>query len=161
MSMLLCGCRPWGRRYCCASLGRCAGRLSGRPDCHRRGLYVDHSRCRGAVGYAIYYIFRGSLTEKLLEHLVLVAVESGLHEEDVSKVIGFMVGSLLAPMRGIQGVTPEIFNKLVLAGQVAYAEAYPYVYSCSIGYAVISIVASLFVDDVSQYMDDRVAVVFR
>lgn len=116
----------------------------------------------GAVGYAIYYnVFKAKLTEKLAERLVPVAVVSGLREEDVAKVVNATVASLLPQMRGIQGVTPEIYDWLVRAGQLAYAEAYPYVYYCSIGFGVVSAIASLFVDDVSQYMDNRVAVVIR
>ena len=48
---------------------------------------------------------------------------------------------------------------VVAAGQIAYAEAYKYVYYVSIAFGTISIIAACFLGDISKYMDDHVAVV--
>lgn len=47
----------------------------------------------------------------------------------------------------------------VYAGQVAYSDAYKYVYLVSIAFGGVSIIAALFLGDISKYMDDHIAVV--
>lgn len=59
---------------------------------------------------------------------------------------------------GIQGV-PGAYELVVAAGQMAYAEAYKYVYYVSIAFGAVSIVAACFLGDISKYMDDHIAVV--
>lgn len=54
-----------------------------------------------------------------------------------------------------------IWNEMVLAGQEAYATAYPWVYYVSIAFGVVSIAASVGLGDISKYMDDHVAVVMH
>lgn len=54
-----------------------------------------------------------------------------------------------------------IWNDIVLAGRVAYAHAYPYVYYTSIAFGAVSVIAAVFLGDISQYMDDHVAVVMH
>ena len=50
---------------------------------------------------------------------------------------------------------------VVYAGQLAYAEAYKYVYYVSIAFGGVSIIAACFLGDISKYMDDHVAVVMH
>ena len=50
-------------------------------------------------------------------------------------------------------------SSVVRAGQVAYAEAYVYVYYVSIAFGAISIVAACFLGDIGKYMDEHIAVV--
>ena len=70
--------------------------------------------------------------------------------------------------------------QIVIAGQIAFASAYRYVYLVSIGkcstnhglnkldangpqlaFGVVSIIAAAFLGDISKYMDDHVAVVIE
>ena len=49
----------------------------------------------------------------------------------------------------------------MLAGQVAFADSYKYVYYTSIAFGAVSIIAACFLGDISAYMDDHVAVVMH
>ena len=50
---------------------------------------------------------------------------------------------------------------MVKAGQIAYAESYRWVYLTSIAFEAVSIIASCFLGQIDQYMDDHVAVVMH
>lgn len=54
---------------------------------------------------------------------------------------------------------PEAIDAIILAGQMAYAASYRYVYYTSIAFGSISIVAACFLGDINKYMDDHVAIV--
>ena len=66
----------------------------------------------------------------------------------------------LLELPGIKGV-PGAYEMVVYAGQLAYAEAYKYVYYVSIAFGGVSIIAACFLGDISKYMDDHVAVVMH
>ncbi|KAK3997004.1 major facilitator superfamily domain-containing protein [Cladorrhinum sp. PSN332] len=115
----------------------------------------------GAIGYAIYCnVFVAKLVPELKRLVGGACVEAGIHDE---KVIGTVIGltgqSLVGQIRHLPGVTEEAWEHMVAAGQVAYANAYPWVYYCSIAFGGVSILASLFLGDLSDIMDDTVAVV--
>ena len=76
------------------------------------------------------------------------------------QITGTSLLPLLNELPGIKGV-PGAYDAVVLAGQLAYAEAYKYVYYVSIAFGVISIVASCFLGDIQKYMDDHVAVIMH
>lgn len=84
----------------------------------------------------------------------------------------------VAAIPQIAKLGPAVYNEFVIAGQVAYADAYRYVYFVSIGtffclmddslltcsalaFGAVSIIAAVFLGDISQYMDDHVAVVIH
>lgn len=79
----------------------------------------------------------------------------------ITEAIEYTGASLLAPIAELPGVAgvPGAYEGIVLAGQLAYAEAYKYVYYTSIAFGGISIVAACFLGDIGKYMDDHVAVV--
>lgn len=54
---------------------------------------------------------------------------------------------------------PGAYEGIVLAGQLAYAESYKYVYYTSVAFGGVSILAACFMGDISKYMDDHIAVV--
>lgn len=64
----------------------------------------------------------------------------------------------IADLPGIAG-NQALYEAVVKAGQIAYAESYKYVYYSSIAFGAVSIVAALFLGDISKFMDDHVAVV--
>jgi len=76
------------------------------------------------------------------------------------EITGTSLLSNLQELPGIKGV-PGAYELVVFAGQLAYAEAYKYVYYVSIAFGGISIVAACFLGDISKYMDDHVAVVMH
>lgn len=58
----------------------------------------------------------------------------------------------------IQSRLTEAYQTLVLAGQVAYAESYPWVYYVSLAFGCLSIICSVFLGDIKKHMTDHVAV---
>ena len=81
----------------------------------------------------------------------------------IEKAIGITGASLLPALMELPGIAghPDRYAAIVYAGQLAYAEAYKYVYFVSIAFGSISIVAACFLGDISKYMDDHVAVVMH
>jgi hypothetical protein len=81
----------------------------------------------------------------------------------IGEAIAITGGSLLPLLEelpGIKGV-PGAYELVVYAGQLAYAEAYKWVYYVSIAFGGVSILAACFLGDISKYMDDHVAVVMH
>jgi hypothetical protein len=81
----------------------------------------------------------------------------------IGEAIALTGGSLLPALRELPGIkdVPGAYELVVYAGQLAYAEAYKYVYYVSIAFGAVSIVAACFLGDISKYMDDHVAVVMH
>jgi len=75
-------------------------------------------------------------------------------------ITGISLLPLLNELPGIKGI-PGAYELVVEAGQIAYAEAYKYMYYVSIAFGIVSIVASVFLGDIGKYMDDHVAVVMH
>ena len=104
------------------------------------------------VPAAIYYI-GGAMELKL-----------NITNPDVIKEAIGITGTSLLPLldelTGIKGL-PGAYDLVVLAGQMAYAEAYKYVYYVSMAFGGVSIIAAYFLGDISKYMDDHVAVVMH
>jgi hypothetical protein len=82
-------------------------------------------------------------------------------KELIGEAIALTGASLLKGIAQIPGVAgvPGAYEGIVLAGQLAYAEAYKYVYYTSIAFGSVSIIAACFLGDIGKYMDDHVAVV--
>ncbi|KFG83945.1 hypothetical protein MANI_116337 [Metarhizium anisopliae] len=117
----------------------------------------------GAIGYAIYYnVLVQKLTPELIKQVSTAMVLGGVKEPEVIKAaIELTSASLTQEILHLPGVdgNVELWQSIVLAGQNAYAIAYPWVYYCSIAFGGVSIVASAFVQDIAQFMDEHVAVV--
>ena len=67
---------------------------------------------------------------------------------------------LLHTIPGIEG-NQTAYEMVVLAGQLAFAASFRYVYYTSIAFGSISIIASCFLGDIGNYMDNHVAVVMK
>ena len=81
----------------------------------------------------------------------------------IGEAIALTGASLLEELKLIPGIgqNETAYAIVVAAGQIAYAESYKYVYLASIAFGAVSIVAACFLGDISQYMDDHVAVVMH
>lgn len=119
----------------------------------------------GAVGYTTYYnIFLNKFTPKLSVNIALACYANNIFDLEVITEAATLTGaSLIDNIKVLPGVDGNltIWNAIVLAGQESYAYAYPYVYYASIAFGAVSIAASVFLGDISQYMDDHVAVVIH
>ncbi|KAK4043794.1 fungal trichothecene efflux pump [Parachaetomium inaequale] len=115
----------------------------------------------GAVGYAVYFnVFVQKLIPELSARLGAACVKAGIHDPAViGEAIQLTAVSLVKEIRGLPGVDDKIWAELVAAGQQAYANAYPWVYYCSVAFGGVSVVASLFLGDISEMVDDSVVAV--
>lgn len=79
----------------------------------------------------------------------------------ITKVIGLTGASLIDDIKVLPEIAaiPGAGDAIIYAGQLAYAASYKYVYLVSIAFGGVSIIAALFLGDISKYMDDHVAVV--
>jgi len=119
----------------------------------------------GAIGYTTYYnVFYNKLVPKLSYDIALASYEIGIYNFSTITQIGELTGaSLINEILMVPGVDGNVtkWEILVHAGQHAYASSYPYVYYSSIAFGGVSIIAALFLGDISKYMDDHVAVVIH
>lgn len=81
-----------------------------------------------------------------------MTAELNASEALISEVIELTGASLIEEIKDLPGVAgvPGAWEAIILAGQTAYAESYVYVYLVSIAFGVISIVAALFLGDISK-----------
>jgi hypothetical protein len=119
----------------------------------------------GAIGYTTYYnVFYNKFVPILKVSVPLAAIKAGVDNFTSVVLAAELTGSsLINEILYLPGVDGNVtkWNAIVLAGQEAYAEAYPYVYYTSIAFGAVAIIASAFLGDISKYMDDHVAVVIH
>ena len=120
----------------------------------------------GAIGYTIYFnIFINKFTTNSIHYIGgLMITELGITNVTyITEAIQLTTASLLEELQTIPGIAGNTtaYEMVVAAGQVAYAESYKYVYLASIAFGALSIGASLFLDDITKYMDDHVAVQYH
>jgi hypothetical protein len=117
----------------------------------------------GSIGYCIYYnVFISKFTPNAIAGIGAALAEGGITDVvTLTEVITLTGNSLLEEIALLPGIAGNetLYNAVVLAGQVAYAESYKYVYYTSTAFGAISIIAALFVGDISEFMDDKIAVV--
>jgi len=114
----------------------------------------------GAIGYSIYYnVFSKHFEEHAVAEIGKVAVLGGIKSKAaIGQIVQLTAAGLLDAIRKVPGVTSDdLWQKLILAGQNAYAESYPWVYYVSIAFGVSACICSLFLGNISKYMDDHVA----
>ncbi|KAK4548278.1 hypothetical protein LTR36_010148 [Oleoguttula mirabilis] len=120
----------------------------------------------GSIGYCVYYnVFINKFVPAAVYHIG-GAMELKLNITDpvvIGEAIAITGSSLLAELHELPGIkdVPGAYELVVYAGQLAYAEAYKWVYYVSIAFGGVSIIAACFLGDISKYMDDHVAVVMH
>ncbi len=79
----------------------------------------------------------------------------------IGEAIALTGASLLDELKLIPGIkgNETAYRMVVAAGQTAFAESYKWVYLTSIAFGAVSVVASCFLGNIDQFMDDHVAVV--
>ncbi|KAI9642085.1 hypothetical protein NHQ30_009956 [Ciborinia camelliae] len=117
----------------------------------------------GAIGYTTYYnVFLNKFVPELSIKIALACYANDIFDLHIITEIATLTGaSLLDDILPLVGNNVTIWNEIVVAGQEAYATAYPWVYYVSIAFGAISILASIGLGDISKYMDDHVAVVIH
>ncbi|KAH6855200.1 major facilitator superfamily domain-containing protein [Chaetomium sp. MPI-CAGE-AT-0009] len=112
----------------------------------------------GAVGYAVYFnVFVQRLVPELVALVAPACVRAGVTDPAVIReIIELTSVSLVNEIRGLPGVSDAAWLAIVAAGQQAYANAYPWVYYCSAVFGGAAVVASLFLGDISEMVDDTI-----
>lgn len=117
----------------------------------------------GSIGYSIYYnIFLSKFTPNAIKYIGGTLVQGNITSlptiVEVIELTGAALPDQIKLIPGIAG-NDALYDAVIKAGQVAYSESYKYVYLASIAWGCVSIIASLFLGDISPFMDDHVAVV--
>ncbi|KAJ5437816.1 uncharacterized protein N7458_008814 [Penicillium daleae] len=118
----------------------------------------------GSVGYTIYYnVFINKFIPAATYYIggVMTTELNITSVEAITEAIELTGASLLTELQKIPGIAGNetAYEMVVGAGQIAYAEAYKWVYYVSIAFGAVSILAACFLGDITKYMDDHVAVV--
>ncbi len=115
----------------------------------------------GAIGYAVYFnVFVHRLVPELQALVGAACVRAGIVDPEViGEAIQLTAVSLVSEIRHLPGVDDGIWQQIVAAGQLAYANAYPWVYYCSVAFGAVSVIASLFLGDITEMVDDTIAVI--
>ncbi|KAL1311225.1 hypothetical protein AAFC00_001416 [Neodothiora populina] len=120
----------------------------------------------GSIGYTVYYnVFISKFVPAATHYVggVMVTklnITNPLLIKEAIELTGASLLPLLQEIPGIHG-SPAAYEAVVIAGRMAYAEAYKWVYYVSIAFGGVSILAACFLGDINQYMDDHVAVVMH
>ncbi|KAL4986315.1 fungal trichothecene efflux pump [Aspergillus falconensis] len=120
----------------------------------------------GMIGYAIYYnIFINKFTPNAVHYIggVMSTQLNITNPTLITHAIELTGAALLDGLHQIPGIqgNQAAYEAVVMAGRVAYAESYRWVYYASIGFGGVSILAACFLGNIAQYMDDHVAVVMH
>jgi hypothetical protein len=100
----------------------------------------------------VYYV--GGVMVEILQITDLNVITEAIELTSASEIKGIM------NLPGIAG-SQAAYDAVVLAGQIAYAESYKYVYYVSIAFGGLAILASLGLKNIGMYMDEHVAVVMH
>ncbi|PLB49212.1 putative MFS drug efflux pump [Aspergillus steynii IBT 23096] len=120
----------------------------------------------GSIGYTIYYnVFISKFIPNATHYIGGVMVTK-LNITDpvlIKHAIELTGASLLDQLHHLPGIngSEAAYEAVVVAGQIAYAESYKWVYYASIGFGGVSILAACFLGNIGDYMDDHVAVVIH
>jgi len=119
----------------------------------------------GAIGYTTYYnVFYNKFVPKLGFAIAIALADNQIFDfptvVEAAELTGASLLDKILLLPKING-NVTIWNDVVKAGQLAYSEAYPWVYYTSIAFGCVAILASCFLGDVGKYMDDHVAVVIH
>jgi hypothetical protein len=117
----------------------------------------------GSIGYCVYYnVFINKFVPAAKHYIggVMVTKLNITNSKLIGEAIELTGASMLEELRLIPGLESDIAHHAVVkAGQIAYAEAYKWVYYSSIAFGGVSIIAACFLGDISNYMDDHIAVI--
>lgn len=108
---------------------------------------------------AIYYnVFINKLLAQLPIYVATYAIEAGLPLTSAEEFVTlFLTDPAELVKSSIPGLTPEVVQAGILGSQFAYADSLKYVWYTSIAFGALSIVACLFLGDISKYMTNRIA----
>lgn len=117
----------------------------------------------GAVGYTIYYnVFVSRFEENAKTLIGGAMLQLGIQDKDlIEEAIQMTSAALIDELHTIPGIgnNATALEMVTVAGRIAFAESYKYVYYVSIAFGGVCTIAACFLGNINQYMDDHVAVV--
>ena len=107
----------------------------------------------GSIGYAIYYnIFVNKITSKFPAYIALYAVEAGLPITSAKTFVElYLTARQELATAPIPGLTAVVVQAAGVGTKWAYAESLKYVWYTSIAFGGISIIACIFLGDISKH----------
>ena len=106
----------------------------------------------GSIGYCAYYnIFVNKFTPAAIKYVGGTLMKANVTSPVVIKhAIELTSVSLLDNIKHLPGIegNEALYQAVVYAGKLAYAEAYKYVYYASIAFGGISVIAAVFLGDI-------------
>jgi hypothetical protein len=108
----------------------------------------------GAIGYTTYYnILYSKALPLLTDAVVKASIEAGVFNLTVIEEIGnLLAASLNEEILPLVGGNQTKSDMIVIAAQIAFSEAYKWVYYVSIPFGIIAVIAACFLQDMSPYM---------
>ena len=115
----------------------------------------------GSVALAIYNsIQMQELAKTSVRYIAPAARSVGVQDaETLGQVIKLLISGGAAQVRDFVQTDAQ-WETLLAAGRQAYAASYSPVYYCAIGFGVLAIAAASFMPDISDLMDQHVAVAY-
>jgi len=113
----------------------------------------------GSIGYCAYYnVFLSKFVPAAIKYIGGTMVSMNITDPAlIEEAIALTGASLIDELRAIPGIgnNDTAWNMVVLAGQLAYADAYRWVYLASIAAGCVSIIAACFLGNIDPYMDGK------
>ena len=108
----------------------------------------------GAIGYTAYYnILYSKALPLLTDAVVNASIEAGVFNVTVIEEIGNLLAvSLNEEILPLVGGNQTKSDMIVAAAQIAFSEAYKWVYYVSIPFGMVAVIAACFLQDMSPYM---------
>jgi len=118
----------------------------------------------GAIGYTAYFnVFINKFLPNAIKQVGGTMYAYNITDPAlIGEAVLLTANSLIDRIHDIPGVdNDEIWSAIVLAGQIAYADSYVWVYYTSIAFGAVSIFAACFMQNINHLITDRVAVVIK
>lgn len=112
----------------------------------------------GAVGYAVYFnVWISKLRPELGRLVAPACARVGITDRAlIGEIIRLTGASLVNQIKNLPGITEQKWAVIVAAGQEAFVLAYRWPYYCSVAFGMVSVIASLFLEDISEHVDDTI-----
>ncbi|KAK7521111.1 major facilitator superfamily domain-containing protein [Phyllosticta citriasiana] len=117
----------------------------------------------GCIGFAIYYnIFKSHYTDNAYTTIAPAAITYG-YVFDTATIYNIAI-DISANLNKNLTTYPTLRNnpigvqRIIEAGRECFAKSFPHMYWAGVGFGAVSTVAAVFLGDITQYLDDHIAV---
>ncbi|KAK8167417.1 major facilitator superfamily domain-containing protein [Phyllosticta citribraziliensis] len=117
----------------------------------------------GCIGFAIYYnIFKTHYTDNAYTTIAPAAITYGFVFDtatiyNIALDISANLNKNLTTYPTLRN-NPVGVERIIEAGRECFAKSFPHMYWAGVGFGIASTVAAVFLGDITQYLDDHIAV---